>query len=76
MTRFLTLLLSSVGGLIKDGHPGPAILRIDLLNEGMDAFEPEKYGRIIQVERKITKNGSGGYALISSKGEVVIFFNL
>lgn len=37
----------------------------------MDAFEPEKYGRIIQVERKITKNGTGGYALISHKGEII-----
>lgn len=36
----------------------------------MDAYEFEKYGRIIQVERKITKTGSGGYALLSHKGEV------
>jgi structural maintenance of chromosomes protein 6 len=62
---------SSVGGLIKDGHPGPALLRIDLLNEGMDAYEFEKYGRVIQVERKINKSGGGGYALISHKGEVI-----
>lgn len=60
----------SVGGLIKDGHPGPAILRIDLLNEGMDAYEFEKYGRIIQVERRINKTGGGAYALLSHKGEV------
>ncbi len=46
-------------------------MRIDLLNEGMDAYEPEKYGRILTVERKITKTGSGGYALLNHKGEVI-----
>ena len=41
-----------------------AIVRVSLLNRGSDAFEHEKYGDSITVERRIERNGGGGYRLL------------
>ncbi len=51
---------------IREGSPGPAIIRVKLRNQGSDAYQPEKYGRNIIVERRITKTGASGYRMISS----------
>jgi structural maintenance of chromosomes protein 6 len=56
--------------MIRNGSAGPAILTVTLLNEGLDAFKPEKYGNRIRIERRINKAGGGGYSLISAEGKV------
>ena len=61
---------SNLSGLIREGSDGPAIMRVTLLNEGMDAYKPEEYGNRITIERRINKGGGGGYKLIGSKGQV------
>lgn len=40
---------------IKEGTEGPALIRITLLNEGLDAYRPEVYGTRIIVEKRIFK---------------------
>lgn len=53
---------SSLKELIRHGSNGPAIAHVCLRNTGPDAFEPEKYGNKIIVERKIVKTASGSSA--------------
>jgi chromosome segregation ATPase len=61
----------SLGALIREGTEGPAKMRVTLLNEGVDAYKPEKYGKRITVERTINnRNGGGGYRLLGEKGDV------
>ena len=46
-----------------------AIIQIQLKNQGSDAFKPDRYGRSIKVERKISRDGTGSYKLISEDGK-------
>jgi hypothetical protein len=59
----------------KDGaanQPTEAIIRVSLMNEGSDAYEPERYGKTITVERTITKNGGfNGFKLLDEKSTEV-----
>jgi len=61
----------SLGGLIRHGSDGPAILRVALLNEGPDAFKPSEYGNRITVERTINRSGGGAYALKDVHGKKI-----
>lgn len=70
ISPFLSVFLSSTKGLIRDGSPGPAVLTVTLLNEGIDAYMPHKYGNRIRIERRLTRVGAGGYNLISAAGKV------
>lgn len=45
-------------------------MRVTLLNEGMDAYNPNDYGNRITIERRINKGGGGGYKLLSYNGDV------
>jgi len=49
-----------------------ASITIKLRNRGEDAFQPEKYGKTITIERRITKEGSGSYKLKDSSGKRII----
>ena len=60
---------TSVAKYIREGSDSPAILKITLLNEGPDAFEPEKYGKKITVQRTISKTAST-YKLLDDEGNV------
>lgn len=53
---------------IREGSPGPAIVRLTLVNEGTDAYEPNIYGNRISIERRISRNSGGGYHILDSKG--------
>lgn len=59
----------------KDGaanQPSEAVVRVSLMNEGSDAFEADKYGKTITVERTITRNGGyNGYKLLDENGSEV-----
>ena len=61
---------TNLGGLIREGSDGPAIMRVTLLNEGPDAYKSKDYGNRITVERRINKGGGGGYRLLSQSGTV------
>ncbi|OQS02309.1 structural maintenance of chromosomes protein 6 [Thraustotheca clavata] len=63
----------SIKNLIRHGHDGNALVRITLLNDasGTDAFRPETFGRIIQVERLIRRDGTAEYRLKDEHGKVV-----
>lgn len=56
----------------KDGasnQPTDAIIRVSLMNEGSDAYEADKYGKTITIERTITRNGGfNGYKLLNEEG--------
>eukprot|EP01038_Epipyxis_sp_PR26KG_P011016 gene11016-14795_t len=62
---------SSLASLIREGSPGPAIIRVTLMNEGADAFMPEIYGKRITVERKIPKSGSATYGIFNSENREI-----
>ena len=56
---------SKLGDMIRQGHDGHALVRVSLLNKGADAFEHDKYGNYITIERKIERHTSGcGYRLL------------
>lgn len=56
---------SSLSGFVREGSQGPAICRIYVHNQGPDAFEPERFGSQICIERKIPKSGAATYAISS-----------
>ncbi|KUF91073.1 hypothetical protein AM588_10005355 [Phytophthora nicotianae] len=63
----------SIKNLIRHGHEGNALVRITLRNDakGSDAFRPEQFGRKIQVERLIRRDGSAEYRLKDESGVLV-----
>lgn len=52
---------------IREGSQGPAIIRITMINEGPDAFEPTFYGKRITVERRIARTASGSSYILSNE---------
>jgi hypothetical protein len=64
---------SNMSSLIRQGSPGPAIVRVTLVNDGADAYKTEKYGNRIIIERKIIKGGGSTYKLLSADGTVRCF---
>lgn len=61
---------SSMKSLIKDGKSMSRIV-VALDNDGLDAFEPEVYGKVIYVERKLNREGTNLYSIKSENGTVV-----
>lgn len=63
----------SIKNLIRHGHEGNALVRITLRNDakGSDAFRPDQFGRKIQVERLIRRDGSAEYRLKDETGVLV-----
>ena len=64
---------TSLKRLIRKGHDGDAIVRITLLNDDKesDAFEHEKYGDQIKVERIIRQGGTSDYRLKDVNDKIV-----
>lgn len=61
---------SSIKSLIKDGKSTARIV-VEIDNDGYDSYEKETYGKVIIVERKITRDGANSYAIKSENGAVV-----
>jgi chromosome segregation ATPase len=59
---------------LREGANGSALIRVTLLNEGSDAYQPEKFGKRIYVERKISRNGTSSYILLDHQKTVFFFF--
>ncbi|KAF9159572.1 Structural maintenance of chromosomes protein 6 [Actinomortierella ambigua] len=60
----------SLKALIREGA-SMAEVRLQLRNEGEDAYKPDVYGPRIMIERRIARDGSSGYKLKSTKGKTV-----
>ena len=61
---------SNIGGLIREGSDGPAVIRVTLYNDGANAYDPGEYGKQIHIERRIHKAGRPEYCICSHKGDV------
>lgn len=61
---------SSIKSLIKDGRSTSRIV-VEIDNDGYDSYEKEIYGKVIIVERKLTREGANSYAIRSENGSVV-----
>lgn len=61
---------SSIKSLIKDGK-STARITIEIDNDGYDSYEKETYGRVIIIERKLTREGTNSYSIKSENGSVV-----
>ncbi|XP_047176187.1 structural maintenance of chromosomes protein 6B-like [Vigna umbellata] len=48
---------STLKDFIKNGASN-AVIQVEIQNEGEDAFKPEIYGRVINVERRISESAS------------------
>lgn len=61
---------SSIKSLIKDGKSTARIV-VEIDNDGYGSYEKETYGKVIIVERKLTREGTNAYAIKSETGAVV-----
>ncbi|XP_063701676.1 structural maintenance of chromosomes protein 6 isoform X2 [Culicoides brevitarsis] len=60
----------SAKGLIKNGQ-NSCTIEIHLLNQGLDAYDPEAYGDKIIICRKIAASGGGDYQIKSENGRTI-----
>ncbi|KAF9429644.1 Structural maintenance of chromosomes protein 6 [Podila epigama] len=60
----------SLKALIREGA-AQADVKLQLRNQGHDAYKPELYGESIIIERRISKDGASGYKIKSSKGKSI-----
>jgi structural maintenance of chromosomes protein 6 len=44
-------------------------LRVKLKNQGKEAYKPKDFGKSITIERKIAREGSGGYKIKGADGK-------
>ncbi|KAF9110952.1 Structural maintenance of chromosomes protein 6 [Mortierella sp. AM989] len=60
----------SLKALIREGA-SQAEVKLQLRNRGADAYKPEIYGESVIIERRISKDGTSGYKIKSSKGKTI-----
>ncbi|CAO3572775.1 unnamed protein product [Mortierella alpina] len=56
--------------LIREGA-SQAEVKLQIRNQGPDAYKPHIYGESIIIERRISKDGTSGYKVRSSKGRTI-----
>jgi chromosome segregation ATPase len=61
-----------LGKLVREGSSLPAIVRVTLLNTGVDAYRPDAYGSKITIERRIPRTGTASYRLLDERLKVTI----
>ncbi|EGC31844.1 hypothetical protein DICPUDRAFT_39291 [Dictyostelium purpureum] len=49
-----------------------SLIKVVLRNRGPEAYQPEKYGNSIVIERRINRNGGSGYKIKDHTGKVTI----
>lgn len=62
---------NKLSDLIREGSNEPAVVRVTLRNTGADSYMHDKYGDRIIVERKIVRNGSSTFRLLSENKIVI-----
>ena len=67
----MVCVLCRLSKLIREGSRNPAIVRVTLRNEGVDAYNHALYGDRITVERRIARAGAAGYRLLAHDGKTV-----
>ncbi|KAF8940184.1 P-loop containing nucleoside triphosphate hydrolase protein [Dissophora ornata] len=60
----------SLKALIREGAAQTEV-KLQLRNRGPDAYKPDIYGESIIIERRISKDGTSGYKIKSSKGKTI-----
>ena len=60
----------SLKDFIKYGSDA-ALIGLRLTNGGSEAYRPKDYGDVIQIERRISKDGSSSYTIKNAHGRVV-----
>ncbi|KAG0365815.1 Structural maintenance of chromosomes protein 6 [Gamsiella multidivaricata] len=60
----------SLKALIREGASQTEV-KLQLRNRGPDAYKPEIFGESIIIERRISKDGTSGYKIKSSKGKTI-----
>lgn len=61
---------SSVKSLIKEGK-SRALIRVTIANKGASSYDYNRFGDVIQVERKLDAETSGSYKIMNSGGKVM-----
>ncbi|KAA8913808.1 hypothetical protein TRICI_003116 [Trichomonascus ciferrii] len=61
---------SSVKSLIKEGK-SRALIRATIANKGAMAYDHNRFGDVIQIERRLDADSSGSYKIMNSSGKVV-----
>lgn len=61
---------SSIKSMIKDGKSTARIV-VEIDNDGYDSYEKDTYGKVIIIERKLTRDGANSYAIKSENGSLV-----
>ncbi|KAL2072270.1 hypothetical protein VTL71DRAFT_11613 [Oculimacula yallundae] len=61
---------ASLKNLIKSGKEHAALI-IELKNEGIDAYQPDLYGKTIIIERHFSRSGSSSFKLKSSENRLI-----
>ncbi|RKP12786.1 P-loop containing nucleoside triphosphate hydrolase protein, partial [Piptocephalis cylindrospora] len=67
----VTQRASNLRSLIREGETSGSVT-VWLSNRGADAYEPDKYGEVIRVERKLNRDGSSAYRIRGSRSDKVI----
>ncbi|KAM9995704.1 hypothetical protein ACTFIY_001895 [Dictyostelium cf. discoideum] len=61
---------SKLSDLVK-AETNTAVITVKLRNQGQEAFKPEKYGKSVIIERRISRTGSSGYKVKDYNGKTV-----
>lgn len=61
----------ALGKLVREGSSLPAVVRVTLLNTGVDAYRPDVYGGKITIERRIPRSGAASYRLLDERLKLV-----
>ncbi|KAG8225091.1 hypothetical protein J437_LFUL000070, partial [Ladona fulva] len=82
-SAILSALVVGLGGRASDTNRGyslkefiktdetSALIRIVINNKGFNAFQPEKYGNEITVQRTLSSSAGSQYKILSANGNVV-----
>lgn len=60
-----------IGDLVREGHEGEALVRVTIVNEGLDGVHQGKYGSKISIERRFARKGSATLRLLDEHGKYV-----
>ena len=62
---------NAMASMIRQGSPGPAIVKVTLVNEGPDAYKFDTYGKRITIVRTINKTSGASYKILNVQGDKI-----
>jgi len=57
--------------IIINKKKSKAELSVTIRNIGEDTYKPKEYGSRITIERKLSRDGAGGYRILNDQNKVV-----